>query len=213
MVAALLVEQLPPGSRLLDVGAGITPACPLPEQPGLPRRHRRPLDGAPDLAPGTGLERVGLPRLRAAGLAHRSVELRLEGLPAGLRFDGVYSVSVIEHVAAEDRRRLLSEMAARLRRGGVAVVTIDLVRGTSDLWNRNLGVEVESPERHGSFDDVVAEARRVGLDLVRRETVREWGDVDVDIGLLAFTKGSAPWLARVRRRIDRWRTGVRHGAS
>jgi hypothetical protein len=94
-------------------------------------------------------------------------------------------------------------MAARLRRGGVAVVTIDLVRHGDDLWNRNLGVEVEDPARHGTLLDVVEEARRVGLELAHQETVRGWGDVDVDIGLLAFRKGSMPWGSRVRWSLGR----------
>lgn len=142
----------------------------------------------------------------AAGLAHRSWNRTLDGLPERPPFDGVYSVSVIEHLPAADRRRLLDDMAARTRDGGLVVLTIDLVRGSSVLWNRNLGVQVEDPAVHGTLADVVDETAAVGLRLFRQETVRSWGEVDVDIGLLALRKASAPVPAGRRPGPGRWRS-------
>jgi hypothetical protein len=103
-------------------------------------------------------------------------------------FDGAYSVSVIEHIPSDARRALLGELADRVRPGGLVVLTIDLVRDTDDLWNRNLGVAVEDPLIHGNFDGIVTECEGAGLELLRRESVRKWGDADVDIGLLVLRR-------------------------
>ena len=76
-------------------------------------------------------------------------------MPVHPAFDGVYSVSVIEHIPSAQRRLLLADIAARTRLGGTVVLTIDLVRGAEHLWNRNLGIVVEDPALHGTLDDVV----------------------------------------------------------
>jgi hypothetical protein len=74
----------------------------------------------------------------------------------------------------------------------LVVLTIDLVRGGDQLWNLNLGVEVEPLAVHGTLQDVVKECAEVGLELFRDEVVREWGDVRVDIGLLALRRSQVP---------------------
>jgi hypothetical protein len=47
---------------------------------------------------------------------------------------------------------------------------------------------------------VIDEGAAVGLTLLRRDTVRDWGDVDVDIGLLALQKTPRPDNDRRRGR-------------
>jgi hypothetical protein len=128
-------------------------------------------------------------------------------LPVWPPFDGVYSVSVIEHVPATARRALLADISARTRLGGLVVLTIDLVRGGDDLWNLNLGVEVEDFATHGSLHDVIEECAAVGLEIFREEVVRDWGDSRVDIGLLALrqtrTPSSKGWRNTSRRLLSR----------
>ena len=186
VVARLLADELPTGSRLVDVGAGVTPLAPFLTTRGFvvdtvdPSPTRREWPPRPDWNEWDYLD------YGRAGLAHRSWNCTLDQLPLQPPFDGAYSVSVIEHVPAAARRSLLRDMAVRVRAGGLVVLTIDLVRGTNDLWNRSRGEEVEEAAVHGTFDDVVAEAAAVGLELFRRDAVRAWGDVHVDIGLAAF---------------------------
>jgi hypothetical protein len=124
----------------------------------------------------------------AAGLAHQSWNCTLDRLPAQPTFDAAYSVSVIEHLRADRRRALLADIASRVRIGGLVVLTIDLVRGSDELWNRNLGVEVEDVASHGTIRDVIEECAAVGLELFDRDVVRDWGDVAVDIALLALRR-------------------------
>ena len=194
VVATLIADHLAPGSRVMDVGAGVTPLPPYLTSRGYVVDTVDPSSTVRDWSTQAEWNEWGFLDYGAAGLAHRSWNSTLGHVPLDPPFDGVYSVSVIEHMPADDRRALLADMAARTRPDGLVVLTIDLVRGEDDLWNRNLGVQVEDPTRHGTFQDVIDESAAVGLRLVRRDTVRGWGDVDVDIGLLALrrTPGPAP---------------------
>ena len=188
MVARLMLEHLPPGSRIVDIGAGTTPLAPYLTMKGFvvdtvdPSPVRRTWPPAPDWNEWDFLD------YGKAGLARRSWNCMLADLPARPNFDGAYSVGVIEHISAEARRSLLSDISDRVRTGGLVVLTIDLVRDSDVLWNRNLGVEVEDPRAHGTVQDVIREAKEAGLELMGQETVRSWGDTDVDIGLLVMTQ-------------------------
>jgi hypothetical protein len=205
VVAGLITDRLPTGSRLVDVGAGVTPLAPFLTSLGYVVDTVDPSSVVRSWPPQPDWNEWDYLDYGAAGLAHRSWNNRLDQLPDRLEFEAAYSISVIEHVTGDDRRRLLGEMAARVVTGGLVVLTIDLVRGTDDLWNKNLGVDVEDPSVHGTFDDVITEAAAVGLDLVRREAVREWGDVAVDIGLACFEKRPTPRASTVLRRLRRLR--------
>jgi hypothetical protein len=202
VVARLITDGLPAGSRLVDVGAGVTPLAPYLTSLGFvvdtvdPSPNHRVWPPQPEWNEWDFLDYA------AVGLAHRSWNCTLDELPTRPLFDGAYSVSVIEHVPAAGRRSLLADIAARVREGGLVVLTIDLVRGADDLWNRNLGVEVEDLATHGTLADVIRECTLVGMELVDQQVVRDWGDTAVDIGLLALrrTGAVAPegWRARGR---------------
>ncbi len=200
VVAALITDHLAPGSRIIDVGAGVTPLPPYLTSRGYVVDTVDPSPTIRDRSTQAEWNEWGFLDYGATGLAHRSWNATLGEVPLDPPFDGVYSVSVIEHVPADDRRALLADMAARTRPGGLVVLTIDLKRGEENLWNRNLGVQVEDPWRHGTFQDVIDEGAAVGLSLLRRDTVRDWGDVDVDIGLLALQKTPRPDNDRRRGR-------------
>jgi SAM-dependent methyltransferase len=200
VVTGLLLDRLAPGSRIVDIGAGVTPMVPFLGRLGYvldtvdPSTSRRTWPPEPDWNEWDFLD------YGAVGLAHRSWNCTLDQLPRGLEFDAAYSVSVIEHLKADERRALLGEIATRVRSGGLVVLTIDLVRDSDDLWNRNRGIEVEEPSRHGTIADVVAEAGARGLELLRIDRVRHWGDTGVDIGLLAMVRtGRSTPLAQSAR--------------
>ena len=210
VVAGLLRDGLAPGSRIIDIGAGVTPLVPYLGRAGYvvdtvdPSPVQRVWPPKPDWNEWDFLDYAG------AGLAHRSWNCPLDQVHRGPQFDAAYSVSVIEHLVADDRRALIEEIAARVRPGGLVVFTIDLVRGGDDLWNRNRGIEVEEPSRHGTIADVVAEADRHGLELFEIDRVRNWGDSVVDIGLLAMVKVERPTaLGRARKLADRLVAGRR----
>jgi 2-polyprenyl-3-methyl-5-hydroxy-6-metoxy-1,4-benzoquinol methylase len=198
VVAGLVADHLPPGSRLLDVGAGVTPLAPFLTSQGYTIDTVDPSETIRTWPPQPDWNEWDFLDYGTAGLAHRSWNCTVGELPVRPTFDGAYSVSVIEHVPAESRRALLADMSARTRLGGLVVLTIDLLRGGDDLWNRNLGVEVEDFDTHGSFQDVIAECAAVGLELFRDDVVRDWGDTRVDIGLLAMRQTRPPLSRRWR---------------
>jgi hypothetical protein len=131
---------------------------------------------------------VGISRLRRGGLGHRSWNCTLGELPKSTVFGGVLSISLIEHIPATARRVFLEAIAVRLPPSGLMVLTVDLTRRGMDLWNRNMGQMVDEPRRHGTFEDVITEGTSLGFELVRSEVVREWGDVEVDIGLIVMRR-------------------------
>ena len=196
-VGRLLEDLLPSGSRIVDVGAGVNPLVPYLAAGGYvvdtvdPSPVRRSWPPTPDWNEWDFLD------YGEVALAHRSWNTTVGELPRHPAFDAAYSVSVIEHLEAAERRILIGDVAARLRSGGILVVTVDLIRDRDELWNRIRGEEVEEPSRHGTLQDVVREGSAAGLEMFRLETVRDWGDVPVDIGLVAMRKASRWSSARV----------------
>ncbi|MHB1518982.1 MAG: class I SAM-dependent methyltransferase [Acidimicrobiales bacterium] len=203
VVAGLIRSRLAGGGRLVDIGAGVTPLPSFLTGQGFvvdtvdSSDIRRTWPPEPDWNEWDFLD------YGHAGLAHRSWNTTLGELPWRPAFDGAYSVSVIEHMPAADRRSLLAEVSSRVRQGGLVVLTIDLVRGEDTLWNRNRGIAVEDPATHGTFSDIVDECGEVGLELDAEERVRDWGKVDVDIGLLVLVQRRQPSTSRWRRTLGR----------
>lgn len=103
-----------------------------------------------------------------------------------------YSISVVEHMPAETRRRLWPRLAGWLAPGGQLLLTFDLVAGTDLLWNRASGREVEPTGVHGDLPALVAELARCGCALDERIDLRALPDMRADVALLAFVKAPAP---------------------
>jgi hypothetical protein len=188
VIAGLVGGHLPTGSRVADVGAGVTPLAPFLSSRGYVVETVDPSEILRTWPPQPDWNEWGFLDYAAAGLAHSSWNCTLDQVPRRPAFDGIYSVSVIEHLPAAVRRALLTDISARVRPGGLVALTIDLVPGTEQLWNLNLGVVVEERDDHGSLPDVVEECASVGLDLLRTEVVRAWGDSRVDVALLVLRR-------------------------
>jgi hypothetical protein len=184
------------------VGAGVTPLAPFLTGRGYVVDTVDPSDIQRVWPPAQDWNEWGYLDYAKAGLAHRSWNCSLGELPKSSVFDGVVSVSVIEHIPASSRRALLKAFASRLGAGGVMILTVDLARGGMDLWNRNRGQTVDKRGRHGTFQDLITEGSSAGFELVRSEVVREWGDVEVDIGLIVMRRKQSevtPWRRAWRR--------------
>ena len=205
VAAELIMEHLPAGSRLVDVGAGVTPLTPFLTSRGYVVDTVDPSEMYRKWPPADDWNEWGFLDYAEAGLGHRSWNTTLDELPESTVFDGAFSISVIEHIPAAGRRALLKDIALRLRPGGLMVLTVDLTRGGMDLWNRNWGKIVDERRRHGTFADVISEATSAGFELIRKEVVRDWGDVEVDIGLIVMRRkeGSPRPLQRALRGLLR----------
>ena len=207
VVARLVTEHLDPGSRLVDVGAGVSPLTPFLNSRGYLVETVDPSPIRRDWSDHLEWNEWHFLDYGAAGLASRSWNCTLDRVPPRPFFDGAYSVSVIEHVPAEKRRALLADISARTRIGGLVVLTIDLQPGTDDLWNYNLGVQVDDPSDHGTLQSVVEECAAVGLELFYEERVRDWPVTHVEIGLLALRQRAPVPVSRWRAAWEslRWR--------
>jgi SAM-dependent methyltransferase len=183
-VADLVSDLLPPGSRVVDIGAGVTPLVPYLTSKGYlidtvdPSPIHRLWSSQAEWTEWDFLDYA------ASGLALNSWNCTLDQLPRSSTFDGAYSVSVVEHLPAADRRALFGEIRDRLQPGGVVILTVDLLRGSDALWNRNRGLEIEPAASHGTIGDLLSELSRVGFDLVEVEYLRDWGQVVVDTCLV-----------------------------
>jgi SAM-dependent methyltransferase len=102
-----------------------------------------------------------------------SVHRPYEDLVAGVPYDVIYSVSVIEHLPARIRRAWLAHMASQLSPGGRLLLTIDLRPMSRDLWGHSEGREVEPGQDHGTVDAVLAELQDAGF-AVDDIQIRKW---------------------------------------
>lgn len=171
-----------PGERAADIGAGMSP---------LPIALKRSgydvtvVDPGPDVAnSGTKFQNewdwvdYGKWGIRCIRMPVEEAKLPVDG------FSIAVSVSVIEHLTSDARRGALQAISSSLRVGGLIVLTLDLVPGTRDLWNRILGKQVEASEAHGSVDSLIAEAEAAGLTPLREVRCPvPGGSVDV-VGLV-----------------------------
>jgi 2-polyprenyl-3-methyl-5-hydroxy-6-metoxy-1,4-benzoquinol methylase len=196
MTADLVMSLLQPGSRIVDIGAGINPLVPYLTARGYEVDTVDPSSKIRTWPRSEDWNEWGFLDYAQAGFAHHSWNCTLDQLPPEERFDGAYCLSVIEHLPGDGRRSLLGDIAQRINQEGVVILTVDLVRGKDDLWNRSQGQTVEPRRRHGRLKDVISEGRSVGLEAVDVQTVRDWGDVPVDIGLIVMKRG-VPARAKV----------------
>jgi 2-polyprenyl-3-methyl-5-hydroxy-6-metoxy-1,4-benzoquinol methylase len=190
-VAETLSRTLDPGSRIVDVGAGVTPLVPYLADLGYLLDTVDPSSIVRRWPPKPRWSEWGYLDYAAQGLARASWNCTLDRLPDEVSFDGAYSVSVIEHIPADARRAMLASLSDRLRPGAPLILTVDLKRGTDRLLNRCLGEVVEARERHGVFSDLTAEISEAGFHLLLADAVRGWGDVRVDIGYVVAERNAS----------------------
>ena len=183
------VLRTPAPGTVLDVGAGLSPVPLILASRGWAvttidySRTKR------DLAQAGTLNEWGFLDYREVDQRIRSFNQdfsRAEFAPDS--FDVIYSVSVIEHMPAAIRRDVFGAAGRYLKSGGTFVLTLDLVPGNLRLWNRNLGKIVETPEAHGTLDDVLRELREAGLDTDHFEIHRNLPRSRTDIVFLRASK-------------------------
>lgn len=90
----------------------------------------------------------------------------------GIRFDVIYSVSVVEHIPRSDRVRIWHEAAKVLSDEGRLVFTVDLKPYSNNIWNLSEGEIVEPPEIHGRISDIYQELRDAGFTVEASEVLR-----------------------------------------
>jgi SAM-dependent methyltransferase len=160
---ALLLERLPPGSRLLELGCG----------PGLPTTRRLAESFA---VTGVDLSSRQIERARrnVPGAALVQADMAVIGF-APASFDAVASFYALIHLPRHEQPGLVRKVAAWLRPGGLFVATMGARAVEADFADDWLG----APMYWSSFD-AAANRRLVeeaGLHLLRarEETAEEFG--------------------------------------
>ena len=108
-------------------------------------------------------------------LDYSSLDPRISSLNIGFEsnkiseLDVVLSVSVIEHLPSEVRKRWIEKASEQLVLGGLLLLTVDLIPFTNRLWNYSQGELVDLEESHGSIDDLLSEIKGYGFNIINCE--------------------------------------------
>lgn len=99
-----------------------------------------------------------------------------------------YSISVVEHMPAIIRREVLRLMSNTLKPEGKLLLTLDLVKNQTLLWNRSEGKVVENEQEHGDLDTIVSELKSLGFVVEYLETFNMPETERVDLAMLVARK-------------------------
>ncbi len=179
-----------PRGPVLDIGAGISPLpiCLAMRGAQVVTVDHSPVVRSPeeDTANWTGWGFFDYSRQHS-----RIRSLHAEILDADFaekQFAAVYSVSVIEHMRAADRRALWSRIGRWLDDRGVLLLSVDLARGTERLWNRSQGEPVEADIEHGDMAVLGQELAAAGLRLAHHQILRDLRNGATDCAMMRFER-------------------------
>lgn len=178
------------GLRVLDVGAGVSA---LP--PWLAERGAQvvTVDNSSIIRANTDRHEwnewgfLDFSQLDRRIVSHNVDYLDLDD-PSG--FDVIYSISVIEHLRAADRRRAIQHTSRSLKPGGRLLLTLDLVPNSDDLWPMAAGMVVDPNQPHGNLADIFAELEAAGLTIFEQTSVRHIPGSRTDIIMIDARKRS-----------------------
>jgi len=109
------------------------------------------------------------------------------GLFAPESIDVWFSVSVIEHASADVRRETFSIMRESLKHGGKLLLTVDLCKNSTNLWNRSQNKEVEPVVLHGTLQSIIDEIEYLGFGDINTQIIKMPESERVDIAYISAT--------------------------
>jgi len=120
-------------------------------------------------------------------------------------FDCWYSISVIEHTPASVRRDLLKVLARLIKADGELFLTLDLYKGSEQLWNYCGGEVVESKRIHGTLGDIKKELITLGFDIKKERVIVTPKEEKIDTALIYAVKSSKENMkSKVKFRTRNW---------
>jgi SAM-dependent methyltransferase len=178
------LEDSPPGTTILDIGAGLNP---LPMYFAWRGAIVHCLDSHP-----TVRTLPAQPVWNEWGFFDYAVlhpnltshHIGVEAFEPSYAFDAIYSVSVLEHLPRAVWEKALQQCRRWLAPAGRLLLTFDLVPGTNLLWNYAEGREVEPTSVHGDLDAIVRHLEQLGFALADSATRRHVPHSRTDLAFL-----------------------------
>jgi SAM-dependent methyltransferase len=185
------LDGLAPSSRVLDLGAGISPMPLYFAERGMSvdtvdssRIVRRlPVD---ENWNGWGYFDYSAIDASIASQNCEAVSYRRDS-----QLDAAYSIGMIAHMPRQSRDLLFEQLASWLRPGGRLLFTVDLVKSSDQVWNMCDGAIVESLERHGTIQDIRQKLTRLKYRIDEFTVLRGVEGSRTDILLAGCTRSEA----------------------
>ena len=185
--AAAYLQHLGPGSRVLDIGAGISPVpLFLAEQGAVVECvDKSPAKRTfPNTDDWNGWGFLDYGRLHPNITAYNC---GIEEFGFAALYDAIYSVGCLAHLPRHVREDTFARCRDRLLPGGITLHAIDVIRSSDFLWNRCEGREFEAPVRHGTVGDVADQLASLGFHINEYRIIRSIPDARTDLLLIAGT--------------------------
>lgn len=166
------LEHLPLGSRVLDLGAGVSPLPIFLAEAGMLLDC---VDNGPIVTslPSTkDWTSWGFFDYAAIHRGIRAHHCDVAEFVAPNCFEAAYSVGSLAHLSRQSRRRTLLSTRKALLPLGIFLLTLGLIPSSDFIWNRFCDREVESPPQHGTVDDVLRELEILGFRVKQYEIIR-----------------------------------------
>lgn len=183
------IGQLPKGSRVLDIGAGVSPVPLYLAKKSMlvdcvdNSRHIRTF---PDT---NGWNEWGFLDYGTLHPNLKSHHCDITKFQPSDKFDAIYSIAALAHMPRAVREETLHRCRDLLRSGGLLLLIIDIIPSTDFIWNRSEGVEIEPPIQHGTIDNVADQLRHFGFRSVECKVMRTIYKSRTDLFLVACRAG------------------------
>jgi SAM-dependent methyltransferase len=169
---ARTLEDLPRGSRVLDIGAGVSPLPLFLAERGAMVDCVDPHQTVRTPPPADDWNEWGFfdyGRVHPNLTAHHCT---IADFAPSYNFDVIYWVSVIAHMPRLVREDALQRCRVLLQPGGVLLLAVDLIPATDALWTLSEGREVEPPAHHGTTDDLLQQLGLSGFQINEARVAR-----------------------------------------
>jgi len=184
------VERAAPDGPIVDLGAGVSPLPLLLADRGFKVITVDQSETVHDLGRPESLNERAFVDYAPLHPAIQSHNEDLSTAPLSVGSVGlIYSASVVEHMTAALRRRVVQRAADLLAPGGRLVITTGLQPGSLALWNMARRKPVESPALHGDLNDVLIELRQAGFVVDEVQIKRSLPGAVTDIAVLEAVRG------------------------
>jgi SAM-dependent methyltransferase len=186
------IGQLPEGSRVLDIGAGVSPVPLYLARKGMivdcvdNSRHIRTLPAT------KGWNEWGFLDYGALHPNLTSHHCDITKFAPSHRFDAIYSIAALAHMQRTIRENTLRRCRDWLQSNGLLLLAIDIIPSTDFIWNRSEGVEVEPPIQHGTIDDVLDQLKGLGFRVDECRVMRTIYKSRTDLLFIACGTGNIP---------------------